>query len=256
MLHGRYSFSNSLSASRDGTLAVVVTLNADEARVLGVLIEKSTTTPEQYPLSLNAITSGCNQRNNREPVLTMSEDQVFAAVESLRAKHLAVRVEQATGRVHKFKHIAGETLQVRGGGLAILAELLLRGPQTLGELRGRASRMHPMETLEQARDYVRGLTDRAEPLVKEVPSAPGSRAERYVQLLSADLHPLELTAKVAAASPPAAASSSSPGLTARVEELEREVARLSGAIRSICGALDIPDPLAAVPPPQPAEREA
>jgi uncharacterized protein len=222
----------------------VITLNADEARVLGVLIEKATTTPEQYPLSLNAAVSGCNQKNNRDPVLTMSEDHVFDALESLREKQLVARITQAGARVHKYKHTAGETLQLRSGDLALLAELLLRGPQTLGELRGRAARMHPMQTLDEAKEYIRGLTERPEPLIKEIPPAPGTRAMRYVQLLSADLHPQDLMAKVA--DTPAAMQGGTIGATelaARVEALEQDVARLSGALRSLAASLDLPDPL-------------
>src|SRR3954468_4057060 len=116
-------------------------LNVDESRVLGVLIEKATTTPEQYPLSLNAVTNGSNQKNNREPVRAMTEDQCFEALESLRTKGLVVRVDTHGSRVPKYRHNAGDVLRARTGELAILAELLLRGPQTVGELRGRASRM-------------------------------------------------------------------------------------------------------------------
>src|SRR4051794_40125390 len=123
----------------------MIELTPDESRVLGVLVEKAFTTPDQYPLSLNSLTSGCNQKNNRDPVLNMSEDQVFDAVESLRSKGLVIRIEAGAGsRVHRFKHNAIDTLHVRSTELAILAELLLRGPQTHGELRGRASRMQPM----------------------------------------------------------------------------------------------------------------
>src|SRR4051794_3838258 len=105
-------------------------LTPNEARSLGVLIEKATTTPEQYPLSLNALTNGCNQKNNREPVLFLAEDEVFEAVEGLRNKQLAIRVDQAGSRVHKYKHTAGEALHCSASQLAVLAELLLRGPQT------------------------------------------------------------------------------------------------------------------------------
>src|SRR4051812_3562708 len=119
----------------------MIQLNPNEARVLGVLIEKATTTPEQYPLSLNALTNGANQKNNRDPVLALSEDEVFEAVEGLRAKQLVIRVDQVGSRVPKFKHAAGDVLRCSGAQLAVMAELLLRGPQTQGELRGRASRM-------------------------------------------------------------------------------------------------------------------
>src|SRR3954468_12919447 len=157
----------------------MIELTADEARVLGVLIEKAQTTPEQYPLSLNGITNGANQKNNRDPVLAMTEDQIYVAAEGLRGKGLAVRVDQPGSRVHKYRHNAIDVLHVRTGELVILAELLLRGPQTLGELRGRASRMHPLETIEVVRGMLTALSTRSEPLVKELPPSPGSRAERY-----------------------------------------------------------------------------
>src|SRR6266550_4669861 len=106
----------------------MIQLTPDESRVLGVLIEKATTTPEQYPLSINALTNGSNQKNNRDPVLGLSEDQVFDAVERLREKQLVVRVDTVGSRVHKYKHQAGDVLRCRAGELAVLAELLLRGP--------------------------------------------------------------------------------------------------------------------------------
>src|SRR4051812_80612 len=165
----------------------MVQLSPTEARVLSVLIEKATTTPEQYPLSLNALVAGCNQKNNRDPVLTLSDDEVFDAVEGLRAKQLVVRVDTIGSRVAKYRHHAGEVLHCRGGELAILSELLLRGPQTLGELRGRASRMHPMATLEDAKTMVRALMEHTEPLAKEIAPAPGSRAERFAQLLCPEI---------------------------------------------------------------------
>src|ERR1700733_9998805 len=120
----------------------MVQLTPDEARVLGVLIEKATTTPEQYPLSQN----GANQKNNRDPVISMDDNRAFDALEGLRAKGLLVRVNQAGSRVDKFRHSASDVLHARPAELAILAELMLRGPQTLGELRTRASRMQAFES--------------------------------------------------------------------------------------------------------------
>src|SRR5258706_1235790 len=149
------------------------------------------TTPEQYPLSLNAIVKGANQKSNCDPVLTMNEDDAFTAVEGLRGKGLTVRVDQTGSRVHKYRHNAIDALHVRTGEVAVLAELLLRGPQTLGELRGRASRMHPMETTDVVKDLLRALEDRSEPLVRELPPSPGSRAERFVQLLCPGLHAID-----------------------------------------------------------------
>src|SRR5947209_5090415 len=166
----------------------MIQLTPDEARVFGVLIEKSLTTPEQYPLSINAIVNGSNQKNNRDPVIAMTEEAAFEAVESLREKQLTVRVDQMGSRVHKYRHTGPETLHVRTAEIAILAELMLRGPQTLGELRGRASRMSPLESLDRVKDMIRALTERPEPFVKQIPPSPGSRAERYMQLLAPDLH--------------------------------------------------------------------
>src|SRR3954471_14168352 len=171
----------------------MIELTPDEARVLGVLVEKAFTTPEQYPLSLNAVVAGANQKNNRDPVMAMTDDAAFDALEALRAKALVVRIEAGAGsRVHRFRHNANDTLHVRGGELTILAELLLRGPQTQGELRGRASRMQPMDTLDVAHDMLRALSERPEPLVRQIPPEPGSRAERFMQLLSPESHEVEI----------------------------------------------------------------
>ena len=220
----------------------MIQLTPTEARILGVLIEKSTTTPEQYPLSTNALMNGANQKSNRDPVLSLSEDEVFDAVESLREKQLAVRIDTIGSRVHKYKHTAGETLRCRGGELAILAELLLRGPQTLGELRGRASRMSPLNTLDDAKTMIRALGEHAEPLVKEIPPAPGSRAERYVQLLAPDAHPIDAAATPVSTTS-AAASPAGRGLADRVAALESEVATMRSALRKLAAAVGEPDPL-------------
>ena len=217
----------------------MVALTADEARVLGVLIEKSTTTPEQYPLSLNAVVAGANQKNNRDPVMSMSEDAAFDALESLRSKGLVVRIEAGAGsRVHRFRHNATDTLHIRAGELAILAELLLRGPQTQGELRGRASRMHPLETLDVVRDMLRALGERPEPLVHQLPPQPGSRAEQYVQLLAPDAHEVEI-APTACAPSDARPSAGPPdaGLSERVTKLEAEVAELRQALQKLAASL-------------------
>ena len=203
-------------------------LNPDECRVLGVLIEKATTTPEQYPLSLNAVTNGANQKNNRDPVRSMSEDECFEALESLRTKTLVMRVDQAGSRVPKYRHNLTEVLHTRTGEQAILAELLLRGAQTIGELRGRASRMSPMESLEVAQGLVQALISREEPLVKEYPPSPGSRAGRYVQLLCPDLHGVESVSSAVATSAEPVQS-----LSGRVAKLEAEVLELREELRKI-----------------------
>ncbi|HEV2296426.1 MAG TPA: YceH family protein [Tepidisphaeraceae bacterium] len=218
----------------------MIHLNPAEARVLGVLIEKALTTPEQYPLSLNALVAGCNQKSNRDPVLSMTEDETFDALESLRGKQLVVRVDVANSRVHRYKHMAGETLRARTAEVAILAELLLRGPQTMGELRGRASRMHPLDSLDLVKDMLRALTERPEPLVRQVPPSPGSRAERFIQLLCPDLHRLDSPASAPsnAAAPPQPVVS--PELVGRLERLEDEVATLRKLVTRLAEALGVP----------------
>lgn len=214
----------------------MLNLTPDEARVLGVLIEKQLTTPEQYPLSLNAVVNGANQKNNREPVITMTEDAAFDALDSLREKGLVVRVDTPGARVHKYKHQTGETLHARTGEVAILAELLLRGPQTLGELRGRASRLHPMETLDVTRDLLRALMERPEPLVAQLPRAPGSRAEQFAQLLCRDSHPAATTATPTVMPLPTQESTGLP-LSERVTALEAEVAQLRAELRRLSESL-------------------
>ncbi len=216
-------------------------LTSAESRVLGVLIEKALTTPEQYPLSLNALVAGCNQKNNRDPVLTMTEDETFDALESLRGKQLVVRVDVANSRVHRYKHTAVETLHARTAEIAILAELLLRGPQTIGELRGRVSRMHALESLDVVKDMLRALSERPEPYVTEIPPVPGSRAERFVQLLCPDLHPLDTASSPAA--PPATLpgkTDTSPELIERIARLESEVASLRQVVTRLAEALGEP----------------
>ena len=131
-------------------------LEALERRVLGVLVEKAKTTPENYPLSLNSLKSGCNQKNNRAPLMQVEEDQVEAALEELRRVG-AVAVIQGSGRVDKYRHLAYDWLGVEKVELAVMAELLLRGAQTVGELRGRAARMEPIKDLADLRPVLDAL---------------------------------------------------------------------------------------------------
>ena len=225
----------------------MVELTPNEARALGVLIEKAFTTPEQYPLSINALTNGANQKNNRDPVLNLSEDEVFEAVEGLRAKQLALRVDTVGSRVHKYKHLAAETLHCKGGELAVLAELMLRGPQTLGELRGRASRMHPMASIDEVKVMLRGLMEQQEPMAKELPRQPGTRAEQYAQLLAPSMSVARLAA---AATPPVTSPPPTPpgggGLTERVVRLENEVSTLRTALQKLAASIGADDPLSGV----------
>jgi uncharacterized protein YceH (UPF0502 family) len=215
-----------------------MSINAEEARVLGVLVEKALTTPNQYPLSLNSLCDGCNQKNNRDPILELTQDQVFDAVETLREKGLAMRVDQMGSRVSKYRHLLAEKLQLNVREIALLAELLMRGPQTMGELRGRAGRMHEFESLEMVRSVLDGLGNRPEPLVKLLPPSAGVRVERAVQLLAPGIHPID--AAPAAVQP---APSASAGLAGRITDLETKVARLESALRRLASGLGENDPL-------------
>lgn len=227
-------------------------LTAEEARVLGVLIEKQMTTPDQYPLTINSLVSGANQKNNRDPVLELDEAAVLDAADGLLGKGLAVRVEQAGARVPKYRHAAAEKLDCRPAELALLSELLLRGPQTTGELRGRASRMQPFESLPAVEGFLRTLMDRPEPLVRRLPPAPGTRAEKYEQLLGGEAvadEPAEGSTAEPAAMPVAAASAAPAAagvmaeLTARVAALESETAALRAALRRLAADAGLEDPI-------------
>jgi uncharacterized protein len=213
-------------------------LTPTEARVLGVLIEKAQTTPGQYPITLNGLVNGCNQLSNRHPVTNLDEDTVLAALDSLRGKQLAREVALTGSRVAKFKHAARETIGVDTNQLIILAELMLRGPQTVGELRSRASRMHPLESLDITQNVLQSLIERPEALVIELPPEPGSRARRYAQLLAPAAHPLEAT-PIPASTSIGDTNASSPGAAAhnhlaeRIDQLEQEVASLRAAITDL-----------------------
>lgn len=234
------------SGGRRRTLACMIELTADEARALGVLIEKAFTTPDQYPLTLNAVVNGANQKNNRDPLMSLDDGRAFDALEGLRAKGLVVRADMAGSRVNKFRHQAGDGLRARPAELAILAELLLRGAQTLGELRGRASRMVAFDSLEAVKGMIDALRTREEPLVLELPPSPGSRAERYVQLLSPETAPAAGAAPEIASAPAidaaAPAGPASPGLAARVASLESDVATLRAALQRLAASIGEPDP--------------
>jgi uncharacterized protein len=214
-------------------------LTPNECRVLGVLIEKAMTTPAQYPLSLNATTIGCNQKNNRAPVLALSDDDVFDALDALKAKGFVRQVMLSGSRVEKFRHTAKEALDIDTNCIVILAELLLRGPQTVGELRTRASRMHNLASLEVVEQALKFLMDREPPLVRELPPAPGTRAKRYAQLLCPDLHPLDAPVTAGSGSEGSPARSAS---AERIDALENEVRQLRTAIERLASSLGEPSP--------------
>src|SRR5579862_7563310 len=193
-------------------------LHPVEVRVLGALLEKDLTTPEYYPLTLNALQNACNQKSSRDPVVSYDEDTVAQALDLLREKNLATRITGAGHRVEKFGHRLGESLNLGRRELALLCVLMLRGPQTVGELRGRTERMHDFADLEEVEHVLESLQSReADALV-----APVARG-RWVQLLGG---PYEESAEQEST-----AGARSP-LEARVEALEREVAEMRQQLES------------------------
>jgi uncharacterized protein YceH (UPF0502 family) len=216
----------------------MLALKPNECRVLGVIVEKAFTVPAAYPLTLNSFVVGSNQRNNREPMLNLDEEAALDALDGLRAKGLVVEAFLSGSRVAKYRHNARETLGVTTEQLVILVELLLRGPQSPGELRGRAERMAPLGSLEQALGVIESLVNRPEPLVRELP--PSGRARRFGQLLCPDLHPLDVPSGDdrggGASAPPGerlTGEGSLAALQARVSALEAEVAVLKSRLDAV-----------------------
>jgi uncharacterized protein len=163
---------------------VDITLNENEVRVLGSLIEKELTTPEYYPLSLNSLTNACNQKSNRDPVMALTEEDVVRALDSLRFKQFVV-LSADGGRVPKYRHLLAEKLGLMPAEQAVICELLVRGPQTVGELRTRGERMHPFSDLAAVEEVLQELTQRENPLITLMPRQPGRKEGRYAQLFSA-----------------------------------------------------------------------
>ena len=192
-----------------------------EARVLGSLIEKQVTTPEYYPLTLNALMLACNQKNNRYPVTSYTENQVSEAVERLREKNLSYVFYGSTSRVPKYKHVMPEVMRLSHPEVALMCVLMLRGAQTLGELRGNAARLHDFSGLEEVEQTLNGLITRDEPMVARVPRQPGQKEGRFAHLLSGEIN-LEALAEAERAAPVSRRSS----LEEKVEALTAEVEKL------------------------------
>lgn len=194
-----------------------------ETRVLGSLIEKDITTPDYYPLSLNALVNACNQKNNRDPVMTLDESAVREALSSLQEKRLAGPAGGADSRVTKFEHRLQEVFNFDRREIAVLGVLLLRGPQTPGELRSRTDRMYHFDTLEDVISTLDRLAHREPPLACILPRQPGTKESRYMHLFSGEL------AATAPGPEPTVARASSPSASSisdRLSALEEEVARL------------------------------
>ena len=173
-----------------------IQLSEAEARVLGSLIEKEITTPDYYPLSLNALVNACNQKNNREPVMNVDEEAVRKALDGLQSHRLAGPARGADSRVTKYEHRIQEVFNFTRGETAILCVLLLRGPQTPGELRGRSERMFRFEHLDDVQSTLQRLIERDPPLVAMLQRQPGTKESRYMHLLSGDFVPAAEATKV------------------------------------------------------------
>jgi uncharacterized protein YceH (UPF0502 family) len=162
-------------------------LSQFESRVLGVLAEKQFLTPDIYPLSLNAIVNACNQLSNREPVMSLGEETVEGCLKRLQDNHVAQTYYPAGSRVAKYQHMMREVFSLDDAKLAVLTLLLLRGPQTCGELRGRTARMYPFASVESVERSLAELAANEPPLVMQLPRAPGTKESRWAHLLSGEV---------------------------------------------------------------------
>jgi uncharacterized protein YceH (UPF0502 family) len=222
-------------------------LTAAQARVLGALIEKEVTTPDYYPLSLNALINACNQLSNREPVMKLDEEEVRLALRRLEDQGLAGRARGADGRVTKYEHWLGEAFNFTRAETALLCVLLLRGPQTPGELRSRTDRLHRFDEIGEVLAGLQKLMEREPSLVAVLPRQPGTKEARYAHLLSG---PVEFTAPLDVASAPRAtmqyaaapyvpqAAPDDPAHEGRIAQLEATVADLQQKIEALNRKID------------------
>jgi len=210
-------------------------LSPHEARVIGCLIEKQITTPDQYPLSLNALVNACNQKSNRDPVLELDEREVQALVDGLMKRQLVLEKSGFGSRVPKYQHLFCNTqfgsLRFSSQGTAIVCELLLRGPQTPGELRTHAARLAPFGDVSEVETELEELMTRPDgPFVAKLPREPGRRESRYMHLFSGEAPPAETVPPMTAARVPAADAVS---LTERVAALESALAELRREVEEL-----------------------
>lgn len=207
-----------------------MTLSAEEVRVVGALVEKQVTTPEYYPLTLNALVNACNQISNRDPAVSYDEQTVARAIESLREKNLVREVRTADGRVPKYRQVLEEVITLTKAELAVVCVLMLRGAQTPGELRSRTERLYSFSGVQFVEATLEDLMTRAPPLVARLPRAAGQKETRYAHLLAGELKFDEMEA--ARASEPSA-SRGARGGEERVNKLEEEVGALRGQLEEL-----------------------
>lgn len=206
------------------------TLTALEARIVAVLVEKESTVPDTYPLSLNALCAGCSQKTARDPVMSVNEAQALAAIEELKALSLVIEISGT--RTAKFEHNLGRALGVPGAAVALLATLMLRGPQTAAELRLHSERLHRFADVSSVEGFLDELAGKAEPMVRKLPRAPGARESRWVHLLCGEVQ-IEATG----AEPGATAAAADAGLAEEVAVLRAEVAELRARLERLAAAL-------------------
>ena len=206
-------------------------LSPSEARVLGVLIEKSKTTPDAYPLTVNSLTAGCNQKTSRDPVMSLSESEVQTTLESLRGRTLIMESFGASGRVLRYAHNFAKVYDVPAAGVDLLAVLMLRGPQTASELRANCERLHRFADASTVEAYLEELAERPTgAMVLKLPRQPGAREQRWTHLMCGE-PALETFSHNVMASP----SANQSDLEARVELLEQEVAELRAKLVLLVG---------------------
>jgi uncharacterized protein YceH (UPF0502 family) len=220
-------------------------LTPAQARVLGALVEKEVTTPDAYPLSLNALLNACNQLSNRDPVMRLDEEEVRLALRRLEDQGLAGRARSADGRVTKYEHWLGEAFNFTRAENALICVLLLRGPQTPGELRSRTDRLHSFDELSDVLSGLQKLSERDPSLVAVLPRQPGTKEARYAHLLSG---PVESAAAPDFSPPPRVMHSASFNLTAndsgpsadqdRIAQLEATVAALRQEVAELRQKID------------------
>jgi len=207
---------------------MVILLSDVEARVLGSLVEKELTTPEYYPLSLNALVNACNQKSNRDPLMNLDEEAVREALRTLDKKGLAGPADNMVSRVSKYEHRLQEAYNFTRHEIAILSELLLRGPQTPGELRSRADRMHKFEDLGIVQSTLQRLMKREPPLVTVLARQPGTKEARYAHLLSGEVQAPPQNSAATGISAPGGA-----GGGERIARLEDQVAALQSEVAAL-----------------------
>ncbi len=208
-----------------------ITINETEARILGSLVEKQLTTPEYYPLTLNALTAACNQKSNRDPVMSLGETEILSAVDSLRDKNLVYLYYGSSSRTVKYKHMLPNVFEIEAPAVAILTLLLLRGPQTAGEMRGRADRLYEFSGIGEVQETLDELARRDDPLVVKLERQPGQKESRYAHLLSG---PVAAEAISQMHQTPAGNAPSDD----RIGKLETEVERLSAELAEFRSAFD------------------